>query len=155
MSLAAKTSPQMLRLIIIAGNKAWQAMGSRRFARLQLGSSKADVATIDLPGVPKALEAGLLGSNAQGPDENVRTLRDAFGDWSRDFAACPIPVEMIHGDDDPCVPIQYVRQFANDVTPRATLTEVLGAGYLACYQHPQVLIARVRAAHAYSDVSVT
>ncbi|MEO9516766.1 MAG: hypothetical protein ABJG55_13675 [Paracoccaceae bacterium] len=78
MSEAAKMSPKVLRMIIIAGQKAWQAVGSRNFARSQLHASAADLHTIDLPGVSEALSDVLLGSIAQGLDENCRTMNDVF-----------------------------------------------------------------------------
>ncbi|WP_147436004.1 hypothetical protein [Litoreibacter meonggei] len=52
-----------------------------------------DASLVDMPGVSLALEEALLGSIAQGIEENCRTLHDAFGDWTADLLACPLPLE--------------------------------------------------------------
>ena len=150
MTRAAKTSPLLLRMIIIAGNKAWQAMGARRFARLQLKASKADLKVIDLPGVTDALQRALLASLGQGLDQNCRTLYDAFGDWSEDLERCPVPIEMVHGDDDPCTSIEDARWMTTEIYPHIQLAEISDAGYLMLFGRPDVLVDRVRAAHAAS-----
>lgn len=153
MSRAAQTSPLLLRMIIIAGNKAWQAMGARKFARMQLRKSASDLATLDLPGVADCLQSALLSSLSQGLDENCRTLYDAFGDWTEDLESCPVPVEMIHGTDDPCTPIEEARRVTQEIYPHITLIEVSDAGYMLPYGHPEALIERVKVAHAMTAAS--
>ena len=147
MTRAAQSSSLLMRMIIIAGNKAWQAMGSRRFARVQFAASPPDLATIDLPGMISELDSAFLGSIAQGLDENCRTLGDSFGDWTEDLESACLPVEMIHGEDDPCAPLEDIRTIVHDLNPALTLIEVPDAGYMLAYRHPQVLIDRVKAAH--------
>ena len=86
-------------------------------------------------------------SIAQGVDENCRTLSDSFGDWAQDLENACLPIEMIHGDDDPCVPLEDIRHLTEELFPDISLIEVKDAGFFLSYRHPQVLIDRLKAAH--------
>ena len=151
MTRAAQTSPRLLRMIIIAGNKAWQAMGARRFARMQLKASPADLRTVDLPGVVECLQRALLSSISQGLDENCRTMYDAFGNWEDELRNCPLPIEMVHGDEDACTKIDDVRWLAENIFQHVSVTGVPDAGYMLPYGHPEALIDCVRSAHAETE----
>lgn len=59
-------------------------------------------------------------------------------DWSGKLAACPVPMILYAGDQDPFAPIETTREFAA-ITPRITLHEIADAGQLLYPWWPEFL----------------
>ena len=96
------SKPVLLRVMVHAGLRAWNLRGTRRFVAMQLGGSVADMAALAQAGAVTEFDRAMTGSNAQGTSANVAEAMRITGDWSDVVAACRVPIELLHGTDDPC-----------------------------------------------------
>lgn len=132
---SGKTTPTLLRLMVAAGLRAWKAMGSRRFARMQLSDNPEDVVVCDQVELLTEMDAALAAATAQGVEVAVRDLSMATSDWTDWARACRTPAILFHGTKNPIAPVEVVRDFAKDFPERVTLVEVPEAGFMVAETH--------------------
>lgn len=132
---ASKMSPTIATLILGAGNRLRLQMGtSRFFARMYRQSAVDTTATLD-PDIAESLERGVAYVTQQGVRAGAQDMIDGFQDWRDNVAILEQPITLIHGPDDPHVPIDAVRKFAEDFSDKLELIEFSDGGGLLNYTH--------------------
>jgi pimeloyl-ACP methyl ester carboxylesterase len=140
------SNPALLRVMVRTGLRAWKVLGTRRFAAMQLAGSAADLGVLDEPEVLAELDRAMIDSNAQGVDANVREAQRIISDWSEVADACRVPIDVIHGTEDPCTDVAISRAFAAADPDRTRLVEIAGAGFYSLFSHTDAVVRRLAAA---------
>ena len=140
------SNPVLLRVMVRTGLRAWKVLGTRRFTAMQIGGSPADLAVLEQPDALLEFDRAMIESNTQGVESNVREAQRIISDWTEATLSCQVPIELIHGTEDPCTDIVVSRAFAKALPERVRLTEIPGAGFYSLFSHPDVVIPRLAAA---------
>ena len=122
----ARYAPRVFPYIAMVFFQCARRLGPRRFMQVVMSDSKADLAVLD---DNEILTAMLRGSEiAIGPNFTAHVAWTAgaisnFGtDWSHKLKACPVPMILYAGAQDPFAPIETTRDFAK-AFPRILLHE--------------------------------
>lgn len=149
---ALRGSPTMYRLMVRAGIKAWQAMGTRRIYAMQLRGNDSDVALATTPESVAEFDASIKQVMAQGLDYSIMAFDYAAKDWSDWVTACRAPVHLMQGTQDGTSPIGAARAMAAAFPGKVTLQELEGAGFMALLSHTDVFVAALQeAVHGASE----
>lgn len=129
----SRYAPRTLPYVALAFMQCIRAMGPKRFMQTVLAESKADQLVLE---DKETLTAMLRGSEiAIGPrfSAHVAWAAGAIAnyavDWSDKLAACPVPMILFAGTQDPFAPIETTREFAA-ASPRIILHEFPARGQL-------------------------
>jgi len=142
---ASKVSPTIATLMLSAGNRLRLQMGtSRFFAKMYRQSSLDTAATLD-PDVTESLNRGIAYVMQQGVRAGAQDMIDGFQDWRDDVAKLETPVTLIHGPDDPHVPIDAVRSFTEEFSDKLELIEFPKGGGLLNYTHTDQIFEILKA----------
>ena len=138
----ARYAPRALPFVAMALFQCLRRLGPRRFLQSVMATSKADMKVIE---DDEILTAMLRGTEiAVGPRFTAHVAWAAgavsnYGaDWSAKLAACPVPMILFAGHEDPFSPIETTREFAA-ITPQVTLHEVPAYGQLLYPLWPRFL----------------
>lgn len=129
-------APKILPFLVKAGFSLARRIGKEQFFRAVNASSAGDLATFDEPIVKEAM---LLGSEVSLSSWHTahaafaREVIDSERDWSDVVRACPVPVLMMQGDQDPQAPKQNILERAPEF-PGIEVEWLPGCGQLAFFQ---------------------
>jgi pimeloyl-ACP methyl ester carboxylesterase len=137
----SRARPTAFRTLLRTGIRAWTLLGSRRFARIRLSRLASDLAQTGEAAVMVELDRSVREAVRQGIDATARDLAVSMSDWSDAIRACPVPIRVVQGCDDPVVDPRAVRDLARDMPDRVSSTPIAGAGCLALQSHPDAVIA--------------
>lgn len=118
--------------------------GHRRFADSLYRTSPGDLALSQDEAVFARLRAGYEMMSIQGEDGAVHDTQLLAGDWTGRLAPAHVPLDLLHGTDDPATPVAAVRSFAGS-RPFTRLEEVPGCGQLVGHAVPERLCAMLAA----------
>lgn len=141
----AKYAPAILPFLIRSGFGMLRRLGRRRFLEAVLGTAPSDLVALQDPAIMAAIEAGSVITWADGftaQDGFSRDLISFWQDWAHRFRICPVPIHVIHGQEDPESSILTVREYAAE-PPVSSLTEVPNAGRLVPLTHADLLLDAV------------
>ena len=130
----------MRGLIITAGLKAWCAIGSRQFHRLQVAGNPEDVDILMRPENTAEAEHALETATATGLGPVIEDISLIFQDCLSDVARCPANLSILHGKKDPVFPIEGVRDFAAEFPDKIRLIEFDTAGFTLFQSHADQVI---------------
>lgn len=149
---AMDQSPKLFALMVQAGVRAWKVLGTRRFVALQLGRYAPDVALAARPEIDAEFAAAMAMTVKQGNEALAQDLQTAMGDWSAWVSDCPVPMTLIHGENDPGANIKDVRDFARAFDGKLQLIELAAAGFMTVLSHPGAVLAALgETAHGSSS----
>ncbi len=148
----------MRRLIIAAGLKAWCAIGSRQFHRLQVAGNQADVKIVSQPENVVEIEYALTNATVSGLGPVMEDVSMIFQDCLDSVRRCRLNISILHGTKDPVFPVQCMRDFAADFSDKVHLTEVKNAGFTLMQSNPEEMIkmlSEIAATASKGDSSVS
>ena len=119
----------MRRLIIAAGLKAWCAIGSKQFHRLQVAGNQEDVKILSQPENVVEIEYALTNAMASGLGPVMEDISMIFRDCLHNVHATSLKISILHGDKDPVFPVQGMRDFAADFPDKVHLKEFKNTGF--------------------------
>lgn len=128
------------KYLLKGGLKAWTAIGSKQFMRLQLSGNKNDLKYLLKPENSKELEHALKTATKYGISSLHEDSFLAFGDWKEYIEASEAKVTIIHGVLDTVFPIESIRMLVNDYPDKMSLVEVDGAGFGLNYSCPKIIV---------------
>lgn len=136
---AALTSTSVARLILRSGRRLMRMIGPKKFLSQMFAQSPSDLKILEDIQVLKSIEHGVQMVTAQGFDAGSHDMTFAFNDWSHAVKNCPLRVTLIQGVEDPNVPIESSRVFAEKFPDKCRLVEFSGGGLLN-FSHPDEII---------------
>ena len=95
------------------------------------------------PGDVDLLDALLIGrsdARLQGHHAPARESIQIAQNWSNYLPKHDLPMGLVYGDEDMCTPLPIVDDFAKTYFPNAVRRTISGAGRLAMYRSPDVLL---------------
>ncbi len=138
----ARYAPKILPFLVKAGYSMARRLGKERFFAAVNGGSPSDIRAFSQPEIREAM---LLGSEVCLSDWHsahmafARETIDSEIDWSAIVHACPVPVKLIQGGQDPQSPAATVRELMLDF-PKLEVEFIEEAGQLLFFQEwPRVL----------------
>lgn len=138
----ARYAPLALQFVAMAFFQYARRLGARRFMQTMVASSRADLKAIEDDELLSALVRGA--EIAIGPHFTAHAAWAAgvaanLGvDWSGKLAACPVPMIVFAGSQDPFAPIETTREFAA-TSSRLTLHELPDHGQFLYSVWPRFL----------------
>lgn len=131
----SRFAPAVSRLILRAGVALLDKGGHRAFMTALYENSPVDHAVTSRADVFPLLADGYDFSAAQGFSAFEADAIETTRDWSHLVDRVSVPVRLVHGRQDPAMPVSLVRAFA---APRGNiaLREIDDAGQLAFFSHP-------------------
>jgi len=142
-------SKTVFRLLVHLMLKAWHIGGVMRVQGKQLEAFAPDFSLIQQQEVKEEMDAAFGAQFAQGFEQGVLEIENVASDWSQEVSDCDVPITMLHGANDPTIPIDRVRKFCSDFASKISLIEVPNCGqllvYSALYEFVAVLKNPVRA----------
>ncbi|MEM9843412.1 MAG: alpha/beta fold hydrolase [Pseudomonadota bacterium] len=137
---ALRGSPTVYHLIVRAGIKAWQAMGTRRIFALQFRNNPDDVALATSAESVAELDASIRQVMAQGLEYTTIAFDYAARDWSDWIRNCAVPIHLIQGSKDGTSPIEVAENLAQDFSEQITLHTLEGAGFMSMLSHSDAFV---------------
>lgn len=131
---AAIQQPLLKTFMVRSGVRAWRAMGQKRFLKMQFSKHPDELERVLAPDILEETQTALEHATKQGYERATQDLLAAFADFTPDIAACPLPVLILHGDQNLVYPISAARDLAHDF-PGVTLVEFKGAGFTLMATH--------------------
>lgn len=138
----ARYAPKILPFLVKAGYSMARRLGKERFFAAVNGGSPSDIKAFSHPEIREAM---LLGSEVCLSDWHSAHLAfacetiDSEIDWSSVVHACPVPVKLLQGGQDPQSPAATVRELMVDF-PKLEVEFIEEAGQLLFFQEwPRVL----------------
>lgn len=111
----ARYAPKVLPFLVKAGFSLARRLGKEKFLAQVNGGSPADMATFSDPEVRAAILAGSEVCLSEQYSAHEAFAAECIGserDWSRVLHACPVPIRLYQGDQDPQSPEQTIRELA-------------------------------------------
>jgi len=143
----ARYAPGVLPFLIQAGFALARRLGKEKLLTLINAGSPADLAAFSRPEVREALLAGsevTIAAKISAHDAFTRECLGSETDWSDVVRACPAPVILLQGDQDPQTPAETIRELACDHV-HLEVRVIPGAGQLLFFaEWPMVLDTLVR-----------
>lgn len=138
----ARYAPKVLPFLVQAGFSLARRLGKEKFFAQVNGGSPADMETFARPDVREAVLEGSDTCLAAKWSAHEAFTRECIGsekDWSGALRACPVPVLLLQGDQDPQTPVLTVRELMGDF-PALTVRFLPFTGQLLFFaEWPQVL----------------
>ncbi len=109
----ARYAPKVLPFLVKAGFSLARRLGKEKFFAQVNGGSPADMATFADPEVRAAILAGSEVCLSERFSAHEAFAAECIGserDWSRVLHACPVPIRLYQGDQDPQSPEQTIRE---------------------------------------------
>lgn len=132
----ARFTPRLLPLILRAGIALLDSGGDKAFMNALYRSAPLDFEVASDPEVFSLLRQGYRFTVAQGHRAFEIDAHQVVRDWSDLVVASSQQVVLVHGQHDPVVHIQSVRDFAQRLGTRARLIEHPRQGQLVFYGAP-------------------
>ncbi|WP_192931107.1 LuxR C-terminal-related transcriptional regulator [Gemmobacter serpentinus] len=113
----ARYAPKVLPFLVQAGFSLARKLGKEKFFAQVNGGSPADMATFARPEIRAAILAGsevCLGARVSAHEGFTRECISSERDWSALIHGCPVPVQLLQGDQDPQTPVQTIRELMTD-----------------------------------------
>ncbi|MEM8773876.1 MAG: alpha/beta fold hydrolase [Pseudomonadota bacterium] len=142
-------SINLFRGLLNAMLQTWRMFGVMGVHGRQLRRCDKDSEQLRKPDVVDSLEVAFKSQFEQGFTIGARSIEEASADWSDLVSASPVPVKIMHGTEDPTIPISAVRQFCDKFPDKLSLVEVPGTGMMLAFSSPHVLIAELKAPVAH------
>ena len=138
----ARYAPQILPFLVKSGFALARRIGKERFFRSVNAGSPADMRTFSDPEIREAILLGsdiCLGAGHSAHEAFARECIDSETDWADLVRACPVPVRLLQGAEDPQTPAETVRELMT-AFPALDIEIVEDAGQLLFFQEwPRVL----------------
>lgn len=138
----ARYAPRILPFLVRSGFALARGIGKESFFRAVNAGSPADMRTFSDPAIRDAILMGsdiCLGPQHSAHDAFARECIDSETDWSDLVHACPVPVRLLQGGEDPQTPAETVRE-RMPAFPTLDVEIVENAGQLVFFQEwPRVL----------------
>ncbi len=138
----ARYAPRAFPYLVMAFFQCIRRLGPRRFMQTVMATSGPDLRVIENDEILTAMLQGTEISVGPRFTAHVAWAAGALSnygiDWSAKLKACPVPMIVFAGQEDPIAPIETTREFAA-ISPRITLHEFADAGQLLYPYWPQFL----------------
>ena len=141
---ASRMSPTIAALILGAGNRLRLQMGTVRFFSKMYRRSAVDTAAVLNPDICQSLERGIQYVTDQGLRAGTQDMIGGFQDWRDTVKPLKMPITLLHGVDDPHVPINAVREFAEAFSDQIELIEFADGGGLLNYTHADQIFELIK-----------
>ncbi|RKF13579.1 alpha/beta fold hydrolase [Roseovarius spongiae] len=139
----ARYSPAVLPFVLRAGVRQLRSGGERRFLLSLYQDAPADLPVALRPEVQAILRGGYRFSVAQGHRAFEIDSHHVVQDWTEIVERVALPVQLVHGTEDPVVSIASVRAFA-DGRANCELIEAPETGQLVFYKTPGLALRAAR-----------
>lgn len=149
----ARYTPRMLPFIIRAAINQINHHGEGRLLRSLYRNSPDDQRTLANPEVRDIIIAGYHFTVAQGPRGFEIDGYHLVRDWTPLVDATRIPIEILHGAQDPVVSIASVKAFQDTIKDRARLEVLPDSGQLIIYKSPDAVIAALKRLRGDADAT--
>ncbi|MCB6178740.1 LuxR C-terminal-related transcriptional regulator [Rhodobacter sp. Har01] len=140
----ARYAPKVLPFLVQAGFSLARRLGKESFFSQVNGGSPADMETFARPEVRAAVLEGsdtCLTKKWSAHEAFTRECISSERDWSGIVRACPVPVVLLQGDQDPQTPMLTIRELMADF-PQLEVRFLPRTGQLLFFaEWPQVLDA--------------
>lgn len=140
----ARYTPRVLPFLLRAGIRQMRSGGERKFLRSLYENSPNDLPAVADPEVQDIVLNGYRFTVAQGHRAFEIDSRHVVDDWSPLVDGSDVPVRLLHGETDPVVSADSVRDFAQLLGDRAVLTMLEDAGQLLFYLQPDKVVDAIR-----------
>ena len=144
MSATAVSSP-VATLILGLGKQLMLRIGVEKFLLKMYGHAPSDRAGARDIAVSESILAGVEYVTKQGLNAGAVDMIEGFADWRGEISAAQVACTLVHGTDDPHVPIIAVRAMAAEFADQLDLIEVEDGGGLLNYTHTDMLFDLVTA----------
>lgn len=138
----ARYAPKVLPFLVQAGFSLARRLGKEKFFAQVNGGSPADMETFARPDVREAVLEGSETCLAARWSAHEAFTRECIGsekDWSAALLACPVPILLLQGDQDPQTPVLTVRELMGDYPALAVRFLPFTGQLLFFAEWPQVL----------------
>ena len=132
---ASIVSYPIAKLILGTGSSLLKRSRGASFLVKMYQDSATDRAALSNPDVVDSIRKGVEQSALQGLTASAEDIVDAFENWVGDLQAVTQPIVVYHGQDDPNVPLDGVRDFVAETPSNVTLTEEPAGGGQLSYSH--------------------
>lgn len=137
----ARYAPRAMHYIGLAFFGLARRIGQKRFVKLVMGSSPADLRMIEDEEVYAAMlrgsEISVSPSFTAHETWTAEIIAALSKDWSERLRECPVPIKLFHGQEDPFSPIETVREYAAEM-PNIALKEFPERGQILYREWPHV-----------------
>ena len=134
----ARYAPSLLRFMARAGRALMVKQGSETFGQGLFKTSPADLAVLRDADNAATFRASANLTISQGVDAFIDDSIVITSDWTQETPEQDVPMTLIHGTEDPCVPMEAVHRFARS-KPNSRVVELPEAGQLALYAKPDAV----------------
>ena len=141
-AFSGKYTPRLLPFILRAALAQIDAGGVDLLVDAMYKHSPADQRAVRRVEIAQSIYSGYLSSVAQGHTGFQRDGEQVLKNWGRFIDKTESKVELIHGQQDPTVKIETVREACRQY-PKLKLTELDGFGQLVFYERPDLVLAMV------------
>ncbi|MEO0370267.1 MAG: hypothetical protein AAF231_02320 [Pseudomonadota bacterium] len=144
MGNASMISPAMKKLVTQSSLRAWAILGTRKMAKFQVRSEPAIAEKLLVPDTIDAIDEGFKSAIRQGFTKAVvRDAEEVNSDWFDEANACPVPIWIIHGQQDKTNSIEGLRRFATAFPDKITLEEIADGGGFLHVTHEDLHVDRL------------
>ncbi len=150
---ALRASPTVYHLIVRAGIKAWQAMGTRRIFAMQFRGNPEDVALATTAESVAELDASIRQVMAQGLEYTTMAFDYAARDWSGWIRECSAPIHLIQGTKDGTSPYELAQSLARDFDEQITLHTLEGAGFMSMLSHTDEFVGLLKEIATHGSIA--
>lgn len=141
----ARYAPQILPFVVRAGVALAERLGKDRFFALVNAGSPGDMAALAEPEIRAAVLSGSDILLAPGHSAHAAFAAEAISserDWSACLRACPVPVRLLQGDQDPQMPLETLAECL-PLFPPVSCEVLPGNGQLLLFREWRRVLAEV------------
>lgn len=132
--------PTLRKVILTAGLKAWTAVGSDQFHRLQLANQKKDAAALTKPANCCELEYALESAIKHGFKYLLEDVTPLFDNYLPIIRSSKCAISIIHGSNDTCLTYKGMIDFKNEFPDRIELVTIENSGFSIIYTDTELVI---------------
>lgn len=140
---AVKHAPAMMELISRIAISVYRRRGYRDFLKDYFACSPADLAALGEPELYSIMEKGLDHLIGQGPKTFVIDGASQMADWRADFERVNARTFWLHAEDDPILPVRFVRDWVTSRTNHPVETAPEG-GYNFIHVRADLVLEKLR-----------
>lgn len=136
----ARYTPQILPFVLRAGIRQMDNKGEWAFMQSLYENAPHDAPLVKDPETRDLIVAGYKFTVRQGHRAFEIDSHNVVHDWSALVDGSNVPVRLLHGETDPVVSAESVREFARRRGNRVSLEVLQDTGQLIVYKHPTRVI---------------
>jgi len=148
LAILVKFMPSMANLVIWSALSYLNRTDPAKFLRESVKGSKSDLRALEVPEIVSMIADGFRFGLRQGPDGFSKDWELMGLDLTAEARTLPHPIHIVHGDDDPVIPVEQSMTFVENV-PHARLDVVRNAGNFLFYSHWPIVLDALLDARLY------